>query len=548
MTSTGAWPPVLDLRDYLSILRLRIRTVVGVAALVLAAAAVVTVRQTPQYQSSTEVLVEPVQITQGDGNTVKVNMDTERQLADSPVVAALAARSLRSRLSPEALLESLTVKAATDTEILVFDYRDPSPSEAQRRVRAFASAYVSFRHQGALQDLRSAAQPIQARLDVLRAELDRVDGEIASTTSATERRTLQNQASAVVNQIADLQNRLSDLAPAESLQTGQVVAPATLPLSPVSPSYPRNLALALMLGLALGVGAAFIRERLDDRVRGVTDLETHVGAPVLAAVPRWNVHRAPYQELLMSEAEPYSPVSEAYRTLRTGLLFAANRGGIRTILVTSAGAAEGKTTTTARLGVALAHAGKRVVLVCADFRRPQLHRFFTLEEGEGLVNALAGELDVRRALIRPGIENLQFLPSGPLPASPDRMLGSDAMERVLSVLADDADVVLIDGTPVLGLADSLSLAPLVDAVLFVAADRRTTRRRVTEARQLLEQVSANVIGAVLNELDSPKSQLYPYYSHYGHRQPAPTVAPPATVGTLAVHRGAMDRRSQERGA
>src|SRR5205823_894471 len=98
MTSTGAWPPVLDLRDYLSILRLRIRTVVGVAALVLAAAAVVTVRQIPQSQSSTEVLVEPVQITQGDGNTVKVNMDTERQLADSPVVAALAARSLRSRL------------------------------------------------------------------------------------------------------------------------------------------------------------------------------------------------------------------------------------------------------------------------------------------------------------------------------------------------------------------------------------------------------------------------------------------------------------------
>lgn len=519
---------------------------VGVAALVLVAALAVTVRQTPQYESTTEVLVEPIQISQGQGNAVKVNMDTERQLADSPVVAALAARSLRSRLSSEALLESLSVKAATDTEILVFAYRDPSPAEAQRRVRAFASAYVSFRHQGALQDLRSAAQPIQARLDVLRGELDRVDDGIAKTTSPTERRVLQNQASALVNQIADLQNRLSDLAPAGSLQSGQVVAPANRPRSPVSPSYPRNVALALMLGLALGVGAAFVRERLDDRIRGVNDLETHVGAPVLAAVPRWNIRRAPYQELLMSEAEPYSPVSEAYRTLRTGLLFAANRGGARTILVTSAGAGEGKTTTTARLGVALAHAGKRVVLVCADFRRPQLHRFFTLEEGDGLVNALAGELDVRRALVRPGIENLQFLPSGPLPTNPDHMLGSDAMERILSVLAVDADIVLIDGTPVLGLADALSLAPLVDGVLFVAADRRTTRRRVAEARQLLEQVGANVVGSVLNELDSPRSQLYPYYSHYAHRQPAPV---PATgVGALAIRRGAVDRRSEGRGA
>jgi capsular exopolysaccharide synthesis family protein len=546
MSTAGTGPPLLDLRDYLSILRLRIRTVVGVAALVLVAALAVTVRQTPEYESTTEVLVEPIQISQGQGNTVKVNMDTERQLADSPVVAALAARSLRSRLSVEALLEPLSVKAATDTEILVFAYRDPSPAEAQRRVRAFASAYVSFRHQGALQDLRSAAQPIRARLDVLQGELDQVDGDIATTTSPTERRALQNQATALVNQIADLQNRLSDLAPAGSLQTGQVVAPANRPRSPVSPSYPRNVALALMLGVALGVGVAFVRERLDDRVRGVADLETHIGAPVLAAVPRWNVRRAPYQELLMSEAEPYSPVSEAYRTLRTGLLFAANRGGARTILVTSAGAGEGKTTTTARLGVALAHAGKRVVLVCADFRRPQLHRFFTLEEGDGLVNALAGELDVRRALVRPGIENLQFLPSGPLPTNPDHMLGSDAMERILSVLGVDADIVLIDGTPVLGLADALSLAPLVDAILFVAADRRTTRRRVAEARQLLEQVGANVVGAVLNELDSPRSQLYPYYAQYGHRQAAP--APASGVGTLALHRGAAGRGSEERGA
>jgi tyrosine-protein kinase len=534
--------PVLGLRDYLAILRARRWSIFLVVLVSAAGALAFSIRQTPAYRSETKILVEPVDLFPGlDTTTPKINMETEQQLAQSPSVAVLAAAKLGTPLPPDDLLKHLSVKTARDTEILIIDYADPKAQRAQLAAQAFADAYLDFRKERAQGDLQAARDPLESRLNRLNQDLQRVNQQLRNTTNASEIDQLKAQADSLVGQIAVAQNRLNELIPEEELRIGEVVAPADLPGSPASPNHMVNVSLALFVGLAAGVGLAFLRERLDERFRGMSDLEAHIGAPVLAAIPKSATWRNPYQEILVSQRDPDSASVEAYRTLRAGLLFAASRTGAKVILVTSCHAGEGKTTTAANLAVAIAHTGKRVIVASADFRRPRLHRFFAVSDGAGLTGVLTGSVDLAGALSRSGIPNLAVLPSGRPPAHPDGLLGTEAMTYVLEELRSIADIVLIDATPVLGVSDAFTIAPLTDGVLFVTDAEKTTRRSVGRARQQLDQVNAVIIGAVLNNSNQSSEQAYPYYG-----------PPQTTSGTRPGTRPRQNRakatgRARERG-
>jgi protein-tyrosine kinase len=212
-------------------------------------------------------------------------------------------------------------------------------------------------------------------------------------------------------------------------------------------------------------------------------------------------------------SDPEAPEAEAYRTLRTGVLFDAASNNTKMILVTSAEAGEGKTTTTANLGVSLAQAGKRVALVSADLRRPRLQEFFGKHQGPGLTNVLAGELTLSEALARPAqTHNLTLLTSGPVPGNPAELLSSQSMRSLMLELRTEADFILIDAPPLLVVADSLMLAQLVDGVILVADAERTHRSAVHQTRQLLARVNARMIGAVLNNFEASKTRGYQPYS------------------------------------
>jgi capsular exopolysaccharide synthesis family protein len=230
---------------------------------------------------------------------------------------------------------------------------------------------------------------------------------------------------------------------------------------------------------------------------------------LLAVLPRESRIRKGRPDVLITVSHPDAPLSEAYRTLRAAVLFTAAKQRASTILITSPHGGDGKTTVTANLGVVIANSGKRVILVSADRRRPRLHRLFGAEDHSGLTQLVNGDHFPPDLFVSPGIDNLRLLPSGRTDDASDDLLTSSAMRNLLRDLRVHADFILIDAPPILPVADTLTLAPLVDAVLFVT-EAGSPRASIVRARQRLDLVNATVIGSVLNNLDIPRSSAYEY--------------------------------------
>jgi capsular exopolysaccharide synthesis family protein len=202
---------------------------------------------------------------------------------------------------------------------------------------------------------------------------------------------------------------------------------------------------------------------------------------------------------LITISDPRSAVSEAYRTLRTNLQFAAVGGALHTLVVTTPSANEGKSTTVANLAVAFAQGGKKVIVVDADLRRPALHELFGVDGGTGVSNALLDEaLRVNPPLINvPGVEGLRLLPAGAIPPNPAELLGSAELEGLIERLKTMADMVLFDAPPVLPVTDAAILAKRTDGILLVLQAGKTKREHAARAKSLLEQVGARIVGTAL---------------------------------------------------
>jgi capsular exopolysaccharide synthesis family protein len=234
---------------------------------------------------------------------------------------------------------------------------------------------------------------------------------------------------------------------------------------------------------------------------------------LIPAVPGWKDRDKPR---VVSVVDPNSPTAEAYRALRTSLLFLALDRPVRVLQITSPSASEGKTTTLANLGVSMASAGSRVVISCSDLRRPRIHDFFGLTNDVGLTSVLLGEVALKDALQPvPGIDGLSILASGPLPPNPSELLSSARVAEVFASLQEDFDLVLLDSPPVLPVTDAAVLSRQADALLLVATAGGTTRREFSRAVELLRQVDAPLIGSVLNGVTGEGGYGYAYgYSRY----------------------------------
>jgi capsular exopolysaccharide synthesis family protein len=322
----------------------------------------------------------------------------------------------------------------------------------------------------------------------------------------------------------------------------EVVTPAKAPTSPSSPKPVQDTLIAAIVGLLLGIGIAFLFEHLDDAVYSKEEAGRLAGdAPVLGMIPRIGSWKRRGDVVLVSTASHNSSVAEAYRSLRTSLQFAGHDGNMKTILVTSPSPGEGKTATIANLGVVLAQADQRVVIVSCDLRRPRLGQFFERSESPGFTSVILGQTSLGDALQTvEGLGNLFFLGSGDVPPNPTELLASGAAHEIFSELRQAFDIVLLDSPPLLPVTDAVILARGADATLLVIAAGETKRSQVEQAAEMLAQVDATRVGVVLNEVEVGGRYGYrDSYGSYGSYVP-PTRIP--TVSENGSHR-AKRRRS-----
>jgi polysaccharide biosynthesis transport protein len=516
MTEFGTEP---SFRAYLHILRRRKWWVGLAAALGLAASLAFSLTAHKQYSATAQLLVQPsinaAAVTSSQPLPVtQTEVETELQL----VTSAPVQQAVRARLGSA---PAVSASEVGQTNVISITATSSVPSQAALVANLYATDFVQYRQAVAERSLTSAEAQLRSQINSLTQQLK----PFGHNTTSSE-------ASALLNQQAVLKEQLAQMEVSGAVDTGDVVVvtPAQTPTSPSSPKPTQDALLGLAAGLAVGLGAAFLRDSLDDKLATKEAAEQAGGAPVLAmtpVVPAWRRQ----QPMVVVVTEPTSPAAESYRSLRTSLQFVRQEGKIRSIVVTSPGASEGKTATLANLGVVFAQAGERVVLVSCDLRRPRIGSFFQLDEQDGLTSVLLGERMLEQVLLPvPGHDRLSLLPAGPVPPNPAELLNGARAREIFADLRKRFDLVLIDSPPVLPVTDAAILSRYADATLMLAAAGQTRRGDLHRAVEKLDQVGTKILGIVLNKVTRQTGRDYGYYGYsYGYKPYQAEVSPAITA-------------------
>jgi len=371
---------------------------------------------------------------------------------------------------------------------------------------------IDDRITGIISSLESQASAKKASLDALTQSVE--DAKLRDQTESAKNQPYYD-AKRNLEQLREMHKLLYSKIEAEKLdaeipktQMVQVTDRAEPGKAPVKPNKTVNIVLGLIFGLIMGIGLAFFIEYLDTSVKTIDDVERTFQAPVLGVIPQ-NIG------YLVDEGTE-SKHAEAYRVLRTNLLFSRKEETLNTIVVVSAGAGEGKSTTTINLATVFAQAGNRVLIVDSDLRRPTLHKLFKVTNNLGLTNFLLKQNTIAEIVQTTSVPNLDFMASGKLPNSSMGILGSAQMKQMITELKQRYDFIFFDSPPILGVSDASILASEVDLVMQVIQYRRYPQPMTIRAKQMIEKVGGNLVGIVLNNINMSQDEGYYYYSGYYH--------------------------------
>lgn len=366
-----------------------------------------------------------------------------------------------------------------------------------------------------LAEKQGQAEGLSMMLDSINAELDGLQAEMAEKTMEQDR--LQREVERLRETSATLTQKETETQIAKSIDLGDtsvmVISEASIPGSPVKPNTMMNIAIAMLLGLMLFTLLAFLLEYLDNTLKTPEDIDREMALPTLGVIPRMDKkNQTEGIERLITSSNPKSPIAEAYRTLRTNIGFASVDKQYRTILVSSANPQDGKSTTAANLAVAMAQAGRRVIVVDCDLRKPLMHKIFQQENSRGFSNLIMQGLPVEDAA-KTVMDNLDLITSGPIPPNPSEMLSSAKTRSLWAELSKIYDYVLIDSPPVLAVADASILASQAEGVLMVVRSGSTRNDFARRAKEQLLTANADIIGTVISGMKQD-TQDYQYYYYY----------------------------------
>ncbi len=474
-----------SLRQYLDTLKERWAFVVLMILVCTGAAAAYVFTAPKVYEANADMLVTPVPDDQtavlGLGLIRRASdptrdVTTAARLIQNPAVAALAARSLRSSESPQALLSRVSVEPVAQSSIVAITASGDTPREAVRLANGFGQAAVTERTVQLHRELDPAIKNLRARIT-----------EVAAT------------------QGADAQPLFEQLAALESLRSGpdptlRLETPASLPTTPVSPRVRLSLIGGVLAGLLLGIAGAFVLRVLDTRREREGRLN-ELGLRILAHVP----------DLRRSSSGRHA-FEEAFRFLRTALRFASSDHPYGTIAITSAAEREGKTTTSSQLAFAALEAGQTVILVEVDAYRPALRRVIEASganpdlDGPGLLDYLSDRASLEEVVKQTAMPGLSFVPAGSLETESITGLLEQRHGSFIQEFAELADLVILDCPPVGPRSDAILVAAIADAVVLVIDAKNSRDREVTDAVRLLRSARAEVVGVVLNRDDSVSAE------------------------------------------
>lgn len=514
MTAVEGDPPSRpQLRDHLLALRRRWRIVLLVLVFTCLLALGYSLAATPQYVSSADVLVEPSGADIEAGTGTKISSDeiaTQTQVVTSLPVARLVEQQEALSATPD-LTGLVTVQAVGTSRILRITAQDTSAERAASTANTVAAAYLQFRQTDSLERYEQARKRLVKEQTNAERRLDEVNTLLKGSRRGdvdlqSERRTLTLTLTQIAGQIDTLSESLTS-----SAAGGELLKQAKPAKVQTSPQTTLNVILGALFGLVLGIGTAILRDRFDDVVHDEESVRQALESTVVGKIPHWS-ERA-YRDRLVTLVDPHAVASEEYQRLGVNVRFmlAPDRhdsGAV--ILTTSSQEGEGKTVTSCNLAVALARLGLRVILVDADFRRASVAPRFGLGDPPGLSDLLAGDDDTASYLIGIGVDGLQVLPAGTHPPNPAALLSSARLRIVLSELATEADLVIVDSPPVLTVADSLELANVADMVLVVTRDRMSRRRQLVAVKEALRHATVRSIGVVCNDLGDSGRAKYSY--------------------------------------
>lgn len=292
---------------------------------------------------------------------------------------------------------------------------------------------------------------------------------------------------------------------------------------PVRPNVQNNLLIALVVGLLAGIGLALLLELLDSSIAGQSDVEEQLGLPFLGFIPSVSADKplTDAQKALHVHAQPKSSVAECCRAVRTNLLFMSPDEPARSLLITSSGPEEGKSTTSISLAISMAQSGSRVLLLDTDMRRPRLHKAFGVSNELGVSSVVVGEGTLDAAIKTTEVPNLYVLPCGPIPPNPAELLHTQAFAELFKQLLERFDRVILDSPPIGAVADALVLSTQVSGVVLVVKGGVTQREVAKRAVKQLADVRARLFGVVINDVDLESSKYYYYAAHRGYGYPTP---------------------------
>lgn len=455
----------MELARYLRVLRQHIWTIVVCPVVAALAAGAVSLALQPVYQADVSLYVKPAQPIQGTDPTV-AGLTTDavlRTYADwmtqRPILDQVNSQ-LSLGLRPEELASKVKVTPQPNTLLLDVAVQDTNPARARDIANQLVTDFI-----------------------------ETVNQAQASQTSS-----------------------------APSTDKLIVTSPAVLPDRPVLPNKTLNVLIAFAAGLVVAIGLAFLLDYLDQSIKNGDELVQRLGLIPIGHIAFVPSPKGRQGELV--SLDPHSSFSEAFRALRTGVLFSTIDLTTKGIVVTSPELGEGKSRTAANLAIVLAQAGQTTLLVDADFRRPSQHRLFGRVRNIGLSNLILQDATESEAMIDvQGVPHLRLLTSGPTPPNPSELLGSTRMMELMSKFWHEYSYVIIDSPPVNAVTDASIIAASASATVLIVEQGRTTWPALTHAKQTLDRVKANTIGVVVNKVRSSAGSYYYGYGNYGSAQP-----------------------------